>query len=265
MDLSIYLREGVVFLPTTGKIPRAYSVIGEPVDVVDASETAELKRAFHRAIARGNPTVPMPPLDDDPNDFALVKYAGVKTLAAFDRGLRIWRLSDHRGIYRIIGYKPRRDRGWEEDHSNIVTFTPGTPLDEVIDRAIAIDQEKAKEKTAAIAPRAAPEIIAPPSSSEPPDDPPLALPKDYVQLAPAERNDELGDFLEWLVNCEPKDASAIRAEIKRYFYDVGDRKGGDAFTEVLGRVLDGWPLDRKSREAMLVELEPFTRIDPREA
>jgi len=47
-------------------------------------------------------------------------------------------------------------------------------------------------------------------------------------LPPGERIDELGDFLEWLANAKPEDEKTIRAEIKRYYYDVGDTVGGDA-------------------------------------
>jgi len=38
-------------------------------------------------------------------------------------------------------------------------------------------------------------------------------------LPPGERIDELGDFVEWLANAKPEDEKAIRAAIKRYYYD----------------------------------------------
>jgi len=94
---------------------------------------------FSERLARGNPVVPEPPIDG-PEDFALLKYAGAKSVAAFDRGARTWRLSDHGSQYRIIASKPGRVRGWQDDLDNIVIFPPGTELDEVIDRAIAILQ-----------------------------------------------------------------------------------------------------------------------------
>ncbi|HYM01473.1 MAG TPA: hypothetical protein VET85_00930, partial [Stellaceae bacterium] len=148
---------------------------------------------------------------------------------------------------------------------NVVAFPAGTTLDEVVDRAITIVQESAKEKPEPRRRKGSkppPNIVAAPSSRDAPDDPRFALPKDYVQLADAERNDELGDFLEWIANCEPKDEPAIRAEIKRLFYDFGDRWGGDAFSAALDRAIRGWPLDRAAREALLVAYEPFTHGDP---
>jgi hypothetical protein len=38
-----------------------------------------------------------------------------------------------------------------------------------------------------------------------------------VVLPPGERNDELGDLLEWIANAKPADEMAIRAEIKRHY------------------------------------------------
>ena len=47
---------------------------------------------------------------------------------------------------------------------------------------------------------------------------------DWVRLPPGpQRIDELADFVEWIANAKPEDEPAIRAEIKRYFCDVGDQ------------------------------------------
>jgi hypothetical protein len=40
---------------------------------------------------------------------------------------------------------------------------------------------------------------------------------DRVRLPAGERNDELGDLLEWIANAKPEEERAIRAEIKRTF------------------------------------------------
>jgi hypothetical protein len=72
------------------------------------------------------------------------------------------------------------------------------------------------------------------------------LPKDWVTLPPGHRIDELGDLLEWIANSRPEDAQAIRAEIKRYYYDVGDIQGGNALNRALSEVLQDGPL-RKAR------------------
>ena len=45
----------------------------------------------------------------------------------------------------------------------------------------------------------------------------------WVELPPGKYIDELADFVEWIANARPEDEQT-RAEIKRYYYDVGDTK-----------------------------------------
>jgi hypothetical protein len=61
---------------------------------------------------------------------------------------------------------------------------------------------------------------------------------DHVKLPPGQYIDELHDFLEWLANANPEDEPTIRAEIKRYYYDVGDTFGGDTLNHVFSDVLE---------------------------
>ncbi len=85
---------------------------------------------------------------------------------------------------------------------------------------------------------------------------------DWVRLPPREdRIDELADFLEWFANAKPEDEKAIRREIKRYFYHVGDRVGGDQLTAALAHVIDP-NVDRETRQEILNDLEIFSRSDP---
>ena len=90
------------------------------------------------------------------------------------------------------------------------------------------------------------------------------LPKDWVTLPPGQRIDELGDLLEWIANAKPEDERAIRAEIKRYYYDVGDIQGGNALNRAVSEALYFGPLDRKDREELLQTYEPYTKADPAE-
>jgi hypothetical protein len=58
---------------------------------------------------------------------------------------------------------------------------------------------------------------------------------DRVKLPPSDDDiDELHDLVEWIASARPEDEAAIRAEIKKRFYDVGDTGGGNArhFSEV---------------------------------
>jgi hypothetical protein len=80
-------------------------------------------------------------------------------------------------------------------------------------------------------------------------------------LPPGERIDELGDFLEWLANAKPEDEKAIRAEIKRYYYDVGDTTGGNQLNAALSDVLEpGTTL--QARQEILNGIAPYADSDP---
>jgi hypothetical protein len=81
-----------------------------------------------------------------------------------------------------------------------------------------------------------------------------------VILPPGERNDEIGDLSEWIANAEPKDKQAIRAEIKRYFYDNGDATGGDALNAALNNVL-GPGVERKDRQKILDAIGPYSQSE----
>ena len=86
---------------------------------------------------------------------------------------------------------------------------------------------------------------------------------DWVRLPPGQRIDELGDFLEWIANAKPEDEEAIRAEIKRYYYDVGDAFGGDALNRALSEVLEPG-VDTETRQEILNSIEDYANIDPAE-
>lgn len=87
---------------------------------------------------------------------------------------------------------------------------------------------------------------------------------DWVSLPPADRIDELGHFVEWIANATPEDEPKIRAEIKRYFYDVGDTVGGDALNRALSDALEPGTT-KAERQEILDELDQYTRNDPADA
>jgi hypothetical protein len=71
----------------------------------------------------------------------VLKYAGVKTWAAFARSASSWSVKEQDGKYQIIGYRTHHDGHWEEDPEQRITFPPRSTQDEVIDRMIAILQD----------------------------------------------------------------------------------------------------------------------------
>jgi hypothetical protein len=85
---------------------------------------------------------------------------------------------------------------------------------------------------------------------------------DRVRLRPGpQRIDELADFIEWIANANPDDERAIRAEIKRYFYDVGDQGSANALNSALSVVLRAG-ITGDDRQKILNSLDVFTRADP---
>jgi len=138
MLYNCYLRNGVVYLPTTGKRGGAYTDI-EPVTVVPVTNNEGLRRAFLDTIARGN-IVAAPIKGKWPPPVEL-KHAGVKNWSAFARGTLTWNIQEDDGQYKIVGHRKHPDGYWVEDSAKRIEFQPGTPVDAVIDRMIAILQK----------------------------------------------------------------------------------------------------------------------------
>src|SRR5579864_3435423 len=86
----------------------------------------------------------------------------------------------------------------------------------------------------------------------------------WVRLRPGpQRIDELADFIEWMANAKPDDEQAIRAEIKRYFYDVGDQGSAAALNSHLTALLKPG-ITQGARQRILDLMDVYTRADPAE-
>jgi len=84
-----------------------------------------------------------------------------------------------------------------------------------------------------------------------------------VRLRPGpQRVDELADFIEWIANAKPEDEQAIRAEIKRYFYDVGDQGSAAALNSALTVLLKPGITKEDRQQILDHRLDVFTRADP---
>jgi hypothetical protein len=109
MHCHLYLRKGRVFIPTSGLVPGGPYRDIEPVAVVEVSDTDGLREAFRETIARGNPPPPPYPRPYPPP--VVVKFAGVKSWAAFARGALPWSIEEESGIFQIIGRRRTRTVG----------------------------------------------------------------------------------------------------------------------------------------------------------
>jgi hypothetical protein len=140
MTYEVYLRKGIVYIPTMGKMDEGFYRGVEPVAVVTAIKSEEIREALRAAIARGNPNVPMlrrsewkPPV--------LLKYAGVRYWSAFERGMQFWDITRKDGIFHIAGQKKQSNGLWKDDPDQTVVFPVDATVDDVIERMIAILQE----------------------------------------------------------------------------------------------------------------------------
>ncbi len=145
MNCHLYLRKGAVYMPTMGIMGRGFYRGVEPVAVVSVTDTDGLRRALVATISRGNPAVSQPQRRQDWPPPVLLKYAGVKTWSAFERGMQLWDIKEKDGIFQIAGNAKQPNGMWLEDPEQTITFPPGTSVDSVIDRMIAILQEAARQ------------------------------------------------------------------------------------------------------------------------
>jgi hypothetical protein len=143
MLCDCFLKEGIVYVPTVVKLRTGAYMDVEPVAAIPVGDTNALRRAFVAAIARVNAIVPNQPKDDWPPP-VLLKYTGDKNWSAFKRGASHWDIQDKAGSYQIVGHRTHRKGYWEPDPDQKIEFPPGTTVDHVVDRMIAILQEAAR-------------------------------------------------------------------------------------------------------------------------
>jgi len=83
------------------------------------------------------------------------------------------------------------------------------------------------------------------------------LDEPWASLPDGQRAPELEGLLEWIANARPGEVLEIISEIKRHYYDTGDKDGGDAMKRALRQSLKATNL--ADREAILRRYEPYTR------
>jgi hypothetical protein len=88
--------------------------------------------------------------------------------------------------------------------------------------------------------------------------------EDWIRLPPGpKRIDELSDLIEWILNAKAEDAAAIRAEIDRYFTNVGWESAAHDLKN-MSAVLIRPGITNEDRRKYLNRLDLYTRVDPAE-
>ena len=148
--VSCFVRKGMLYRPMWAKDTNGLFHSIEPVAVVPISDAEGLRRAFRDAMAFGHPVIPAIPWQErEKQPFVVLKYAGVKSFSIFQRNTFGVDISDKDGIYRVVMERRRRHRqGWEPDPDQTFILPPGSTLDDAIERAIRLIQEKVRQESA---------------------------------------------------------------------------------------------------------------------
>lgn len=135
----LYLRNGMVYVPTVAQTEAGFYMDIEPVRVIPANDFKALQSAIVEAICKGNPVVPTPTRAAFPKP-VLLNYAKVKSWSAFEKNALVWTIDEKAGNYQIKPGRRRTDRGWEDDPERLEPLPPGTTLDTAAQRLASLVQ-----------------------------------------------------------------------------------------------------------------------------
>lgn len=134
---QIYLRKGVVFVPTVARTEAGYYMGIEPLRVVPVDDSAAVQAAIKDAMSAGNPIVPTPTRANFPES-NLLKYAKVRSWSAFEKNALNWTIDENAGIYKICPGRRHPEGGWEDDPERIETLPADATIEQVARRVAAL-------------------------------------------------------------------------------------------------------------------------------
>jgi hypothetical protein len=145
---NTFVRKGMVYRPMWAKDTNGVYHAIEPVAVVPVTDTEGLRRLFRDGMAFGHPIVPAIPWQEQMKRPPVVlKYAGVKNRSTFQRDTFGVDINDMDGTYKVVMERRRRHRqGWEPDPDHTFILPPGSTLEDAIERAIQLVQEKSRQQ-----------------------------------------------------------------------------------------------------------------------
>ena len=125
---KVVYANGKAVIPTLARLGVAWLTI-EPIDVVDWGDKARFWAKVVERIRAGNPRAKAPKDLNLPSPVA--RAAGFKSERAFEEKARGWAIERRSGTYRVIPYKRRKDKGWEEDDAKAVELPVGASEERV--------------------------------------------------------------------------------------------------------------------------------------
>lgn len=142
----VYLRKGMVYLPTVAKTEAGFYMNVEPVAKVSVSNATGLRATLTDAVAKENLIIPTPKRSAFPPP-VLPKYAGVKTDREFMRGASHWAIERKNGNNQIFGYRVHRDGYWVQDATQKIDFPSDATTENVIEQMIAVLEATARRQS----------------------------------------------------------------------------------------------------------------------
>jgi hypothetical protein len=149
MRVSPLLHKGVVHIPTSYRVGRGgFYYEHTPLESIPVEQTGRLRQAIMTAIERGNPPISraeVRALSNGKNS-PMLAATGARSWDTLDRQMiGSWSITDRNGVYEIRVDQPMEPRGWHEEKAKRVEFPPGTSIEDVIERLIAMIQERAQQ------------------------------------------------------------------------------------------------------------------------
>lgn len=148
MTVSLLLYKGVAHIPTSYAIEKGFYFEHTPLQSVPVEQTDRLHQAILTTIERGNPPISrdkVRALSGSKNP-PMLAATGARSWYALDRQMNgSWSIVEKDGLYQIRVNQPMDSHGWHEDEAKRVQFPPGTPVEDVITRLIAMIQECARQ------------------------------------------------------------------------------------------------------------------------
>ena len=145
MFWQIYVRDRMVYIPTTQQIGNGPFFSGEPVEIVPVTDTAAVVMALRRAMDRGNPTIPALRREDDAKMLGMLKNTKWKSWSSFQKGASCWSIETNKGCYEIAPWtKQPHQGGFLPDESRRLRLPEGTEMADVAKRLAALVQPESR-------------------------------------------------------------------------------------------------------------------------
>jgi hypothetical protein len=133
---KLYLRNGIVYVPTVAQTEAGFYLDIEPVRSIPAMDSEALQNVLKESMSVGNPICPTPLRATFPKP-VILDHAKLKSWPAFEKGAQCWTIVKKEENYKIAAGRKRSDRGWEDD-PNRTEFLRNVTISAVVERIAAL-------------------------------------------------------------------------------------------------------------------------------